>query len=111
MENDVTLKDRVTALIRPDLSAAFDAIDHITLISRLSSWYGIYGTALHWFTSYLSERCQKVQIQDYFSDEVYISFGVPQGSFLGSILFTLYTAPLSHVIAEHDVEHDLYLCR
>ena len=68
----------------------------------------ISGTALHWFTSYLSNRCQQVKIQDYISDAVYIYFGVPQGSVLGPILFTLITASLSHVIAEHDVEHHLY---
>ena len=109
--NDVLFdmeKGRVTALTLLDLSAAFDTIDHLALISRLSSWYGIYGTALDWFTSYLSNRCQQVKIHDYVSEAVYISFGVPQGSVLGSILFTLYTAPLSHVIAEHDVEHHLY---
>ena len=91
-----------------DLSAAFDKIDHLTLISRLSSWYGIPGTALDWLTSYLSDRCQQVKIQDYISDAVYIYFGVPQGSVPGLIRFTLCTAPLSHVIAEHDVEHHLY---
>ena len=68
----------------------------------------IYTTALDWFTSYLSNRCQQVKIHDYISEAVYISFGVPQGSALGPILSTLYTAPLSHVIAEHDVEHHLY---
>ena len=111
VENDVLLnmeKGRVTALTLLVLSAAFDTIDHLTLISRLSSWYGISGTALDWFTSYLSNRCQQVKIHDYISEEVLISFGVPQGSVLGPILFTLYTAPLSHVIAEHDVEHYLY---
>ena len=49
-----------------------------------------------------------MKIHDYISEAVYISFGVPQGSVLWPILFTLYTAPLSHVIAEHDVEHHLY---
>ena len=98
-------KGRVTALTLLDLSAAFDTIDHLTLISRLSSWYGISSTALDWFTSYLSNRCQQVKIQDCISEAVYIYFGVPQGSVLGPILFTLYTAPLSHVIA---VEHHLY---
>ena len=111
VENDVLLnmeKGRVTALTLLDLSGAFDTIVHLTLISRLSSWYGISGTALDWFTSYLSNRCQQVKIHDYISEAVYISFGVPQGSVLGPILFTLYTAPLSHVIAEHDVEHHIY---
>ena len=111
VENDVLLnmeKGRVTAFTLLVLSAAFDTIDHLTLISRLSSWYGISGTALDWFTSYLSNRCQQVRIHDYISEAVYISFGVPQGSVLGPILFTLYTAPLSHVVAEHDVEHHLY---
>ena len=69
-------KGRVTALTLIDLSAAFDTIDHLTLINRLSSWYGIYGTALDWFRSYLSDRCQQVKIQDYISDAVYIYFGV-----------------------------------
>ena len=111
VENDVLLnmeKGRVTAPALLDLSAAFDTIDHFTLINRLSSWYGISGTALDWFTSYLSNQCQQVKIHDYISEAVYISLGGPQGSVLGPILFTLYTAPLSHVIAEHDVEHHLY---
>ena len=59
-----------------------------------------------WYS--LSDRCQQVKIQDYISDAVYISFGVPQGSVLGPILFILYTATISQVIAEHDVEHHLY---
>ena len=85
----------MTALTLLDLSAAFNTIDHLTLINRLSSWYGLSDTALDCFTSYLSDRCQ----QDYISDAVYISFVVPQGSVLRPILFTLNTAPLSQVIA------------
>ena len=56
----------------------------------------------------MSDRCQQVKIQNYISDAAYIYFGVPHGSVLGPILFTLYTAPLSQVIARHDVEHHLY---
>ena len=111
VENDVLLnmeKGRVTALSLLDLSAAFDKIDHLTLIIRLSSWYGISDTALVWCTSYLSDLCQQVKTQDYISDPAYIYSGVPQGSVLGPILFTLYTAHLSHVNTEHDVEHHLH---
>ena len=109
VENDVLLnmeKGRVTALTLLD---TIDTIDHLTLISRLSSWYGISGTALDWFTSYLSNRCQQVKIHDYISEAFYIFFGVPQGSVLEPILVPLYTAHLSHVIAEHGVEHHLYV--
>ena len=111
VENDVLLnmeKGSVTTLTLIDLSAAFDTIDHLTLINRLSSWYGISGIVLDWFTSYLSDRCQLVKNQDYISNADYIYFGLPQGSVLAPILFTLYTAPLSRVIARHDVEHHLY---
>ena len=49
VENDVLRnmqKDRVKALTLLDLPAAFDTIDHLTLINHLSSWYGISGTVL-----------------------------------------------------------------
>ena len=111
VENDILLnmdKGRVTALTLLDLSAAFDTIDHCTLVRRLSSWYGISGIALEWFQSYLHDRSQQVKIQDNISDSVSISFGVPQGSVLGPILFTLYTTPLSQIIADHQVQHHLY---
>jgi len=41
-----------------DLSAAFDTIDHITLLTRLSSWFAIHSSALNWFRSNLSTRWQ-----------------------------------------------------
>ena len=64
IENDILLnmeKGRVTALTLLDLSASFDTIDHLTLSRRLSSWHEISGTALDWFTSYLSNRCRQVK--------------------------------------------------
>ena len=91
-----------------DLSAAFDTIDHNILITRLSTWYGISGTALSWFTSYLTDRQQAIKIGNCFSDMLPTSCGVPQGSVLGSLLFTLYTTPLSSVIQGHNLDHHLY---
>ena len=57
VHNDVTLNidnGKVTALTLLDLSATFDTIDHNILIRRLSIWYGISGTSLSWFLSYLT---------------------------------------------------------
>ena len=46
------------ALMLLDLSAAFDMINHTTLLDCLRSWFGVCGTAWEWFSSYLSDRCQ-----------------------------------------------------
>ena len=101
-------KGEVTALTLLDLSAAFDTIDHATLTDRFSDWYGISGQAQIWFSSYLQNRLQSVKIKDTFSDKVTLSYGVPQGSVLGPVLFTLHTTPLSAIISSFDINHHLY---
>lgn len=88
-------------LVLLDLSSAFDTIDHEVLISRLNTRYGICGTALQWFRSYLTDRSQQVAIKDCLSHEEDLQFGVPQGSVLGPLLFSLFFAPLEDVILAH----------
>ena len=86
VHNDINLNiynGKVTALTLLDLSAAFDTTDHDSLITRLSTWYGISGTALSWFTSYLTDRRQAIKIGNCFSDMLPTTCGVPQGSVLG----------------------------
>ena len=85
----------VSILSLLDLSAAFDTIDHVILSQRLSSTFGCTGTALGWFQSYLSNRTQSVFVNDIQSAPSNLKYGVPQGSVLGPILFTMYT-PVSY---------------
>ena len=91
-----------------DLSAAFDTIDHQILLSRLSSLYGITGSALNWFSSYLSDRNLSVAVNDNYSDPSPLSCGVPQGSVLGPILFILYTKPLSALLNSHSLSNQSF---
>ena len=111
IQNDILMamdKGQVTALTLLDLSAAFDTIDHPILMDRLQSWFGFSGLALDWFLSYLSNRSQQVRLEGTLSPRVHLPFGVPQGSVLGPVLFTLYTTPLSGVIRGHSIQHQLY---
>ena len=72
-----------------DLSKAFDTISHSRLVAKLHS-YGLNGTELEWFTSYLFNRNAQVLYNGSISSPLKIGDGVPQGSILGSLLFILY---------------------
>ena len=90
-----------------DLSAAFDTVSHAELISTLQR-LGITGRALQWFTSYLTDREQYTQIGFSKSSSESMRCGVPQGSVLGPILFTIYTTSLSSLFRSHNMNYQLY---
>ena len=111
IHNDIlssTDDGRVTALTLLDPSAAFDTIDHTILLRRLGNWFGVSGKALDWFKSYLTGRSQRIKLGNCLSSRSDLSFGVPQGSVLGPLLFTLYTTPLSSLVSGHAIPHHLY---
>src|SRR6218665_3304088 len=99
---------QVSRLCLLDISAAFDTIDHNILLQRLSSWFGVSGTAVLCFQSYLSTGSFSVKACSHSSQPLPLPCGVPQGSVLGPLLFILYTAPLSHLMKSSSVDHHLY---
>jgi len=94
---------RVTALVGLDMSAAFDTIDHDVLLERLDHRFGVRDAASSWLRSYLTNRQQFVKLGRHSSVVMPCDSGVPQGSVLGPLLFTAYTAPVSDLIESFGV--------
>ena len=101
-------RGELSLLVLLDLSAAFDVIDHELLLARLQKEMGITGNALQWFTSYLEDRTQCVVVKQASSQSTPLSCGVPQGSVLGPILFSIYTSKLGKIINTHGVNRKLF---
>ena len=96
--------NNISILSLLDLSSAFDTIDHSILLKRLEISYGIKKKALSWFSTYLSNRSQSVFInKQLVSSSSILHWGVPQGSVLGPILFSLYTKPISQITDQHSI--------
>ena len=105
-----TDNQEITCLVLLDLSAAFNMAHHKILLNWLENHFGIKGMTLRWIESYLTNWSQRVVIGDMKTagaktESMSLKFGVPQGSVLGPILFTLYTYPFGQICTKHVLYH------
>ena len=69
---------------------------------------GVNSVAHKWFESYLTSRTQTVRLGQTLSDPSELLQGVPQGSVLGPVLFTLYTGPIRQIVRRHQLDFHLF---
>ena len=110
VQNDIlrSIDNNRCVLLLLDMSTAFDTVDHDILIKRLDTRFGIRGSALPWFKSYLEDRTHFVSINGTSFSLHYLTCGVPQGSALGPLLCVLYTSPVRDIIRSHGLSFHLY---
>ena len=89
-----------------DIKKAFDTVNHNILLQKLKH-YGIGGTVLNWLKSFLTNRWQQTKIGNLISKHAAIRSGVPQGSILGPLLFSIFITTTSPRHAK--IQHRFYL--
>ena len=87
---------KLTGAIYIDLSKAFDTVDHVLLLEKLSK-FGVNGLELDWMKNYLADRMQRTNINGHLSEASPVQIGVPQGSILGPLFFLMYVNDLPSV--------------
>jgi len=97
-----------TVLLALDITAAFDAVNHLILYRRIESDFGVAGMELSWLRSFVSCQSQYVAVGSVRSETCALSSGVPQGSVLGPLLFVMYVSEIDAVIRSHSFQYHQY---
>ena len=90
-------KGQLTGLIFLYLTKAFDTLYHNVLLDKLAS-LGFSKASIQWFKAYLTDRTQSVVVNGSISDPQSVSFGIPQGSLVGPLLFIIYVNDVPLVV-------------
>ena len=102
-----TCHGKASILVLLDLSSAFDTVEHQLLLSDFSD-YEVEGTALSLLESYFENREQCVAIGESQSGPTSLQYGVPQGTVLVPVLFTVYTGTLVFLLEAHGVSYHFF---
>ena len=97
---------KLTACVLLDMSKAFDSVDHQILLRKIQS-VGASSSALKWFNSHLTNRYQVVRIHSPVSNPLPVECGVPRGSILAPLLFSIYVNDLPEVPLHCSTECDV----
>ena len=87
-----------------DFRKAFDTVNHNIMLTKME-YQGIRGLASDWFKSYLANRLQQRSIQETTSSQLKITYGLPQCSVLGPLLFLVYMNDLNQAIVHSIIHH------
>ena len=91
------INDMLWAMEHKWVTAKFDTVDHNILSEVLNKKFGIEGTSLQWFSSYLRLRSCKVNISLNYSIEKQLQFSVPQGSCTGPTAYLAYASTMREI--------------
>ena len=81
---------------------------HSILFDRFEQELGITGTALEWIKSYFSNRTTSISINGFQSAKSHLRYGLPQGSIMGPLSFSIYTIPIGRIIQKHGLLYHFY---
>ena len=94
-----------TDMVYLDFRKAFDSVPHERLLSKLMM-YGITGGVHSWVKSFLYDRTQRVRVGKKLSSSADVLSGIPQGSILGPVLFTIFINDIAD-----NIKFLSYICR